>query len=137
METSLLGQGQIGVLQVLLQYITHLGRMLVGNRPRVYSLRNSVPAASFNSISVPLPCLIVVMHNVLAVHCESTPGCSFPNHKFEHICSLYANDPHATDKHHKAVMCPHLSTLSSNGKPLKEKWYSPRFYNRPNPTTDK
>ena len=41
---------------------------------------------------------------------ESTPGCSFPNSKFEHICSLCADDPHATDKRHKAVMCPHHST---------------------------
>ena len=64
---------------------------------------------------------------------ESTPGCSFPNCKFEHICSLCADDPHATDKRHKAVMCPHHSTPSSNGEPPKKKWYSPRFYNIPIP----
>ena len=72
----------------------------------------------------------------LLYNCESTPGCLFPNCKFEHICSLCADDPHATDKHHKAVMYPHHSTRSSNGEPPKKKWYSPRFYNRPNPTTD-
>ena len=72
----------------------------------------------------------------LLYNCESTPGCSFPDCKFEHACSLCADDPYATGKCHKAVMCPHHSTPSSNGELPKEKWYSPRFYNRPNPTTD-
>ena len=63
---------------------------------------------------------------------DSTPGCSFPNCKFEHICFLCADDPRAIEKGHKAVMCPHHSTPSSNGEPLR-KWNSPRFYTKLHP----
>ena len=63
---------------------------------------------------------------------ESTPGCSFPNCKFEHICCLCADDPCTIEKGHKAVMCPYHSTPSSNGEPPR-KWNSTRFYKKLNP----
>ena len=54
-EPCLLGQGQICALH---QYHAYLNRMWVGTWPRVWFLRNSVPASSFSSTSHPLPCLI-------------------------------------------------------------------------------
>ena len=70
----------------------------------------------------------------LLYNCESTPGCSF---KFKHICSLCTNDPHATDKHHKAVVCPHHPIPSSNGNSPKKNGIHPGFITDPIPTTDK
>ena len=38
---------------------------------------------------------------------DPRPGCSFPNCKFQHICSFCSRHQLNTDKSHKAVLCPH------------------------------
>ena len=135
-EPSFLGQGQIGALQVLLQYHAHLRGMWVGTRPRVYSLRNSVSQQASTQLVFPYLGSSRRRRVCLLYNCESTPGCSFPNCKFEHIYSLCAKDPHATDKRHKAVMCPHHSTPSSNGELPKKNGIHPGFTTDLTPTTD-
>ena len=46
---------------------------------------------------------------------DPRPGCSFPNCKFQHICSFCARNPTSTDKSHKAVLCPYcLQTQGTN-----------------------
>ena len=96
-------------------------------RPRVYSLRNSVPAASFNSISVPYLGSSWRRRVCLLYNRESTPGCSFSNCRFEHICCLCADDPHATYKRHKAVVCPHHSTFHPMASHLRKHDIHPGF----------
>ena len=38
---------------------------------------------------------------------DPRPGCSFPNCKFQHVCSFCFWNPASTDKSHKAVSCPY------------------------------
>ena len=38
---------------------------------------------------------------------DPRPGYSFPNCKFQHICTSCARNPACTDKSHKAVFCPY------------------------------
>ena len=40
---------------------------------------------------------------------DPRPGCSFPNCKYKHICSLCVKNPASGDKSHKAVLCPYRS----------------------------
>ena len=41
---------------------------------------------------------------------DPRPGCSFPNCKFQHICSFCSRIQLNTDKSHKAALCPHSHT---------------------------
>ena len=132
-EPSLLRLGQIGELQVLFQYLVHLSRRWVGIRPESNpSGTQSQQQASTQSV---FPYLVSLQwHRVcLLYNCESTPGCSFPNCKFKHICHLCTDDPHSTDKHLNAVICPHHTIPLFKWWATQEKWYSSKFYNRPNP----
>ena len=47
-------------------------------------------------------------HRLICCHWNEghTPNCSFPNCRYEHICSLCTFNPEATDVHHRAVYCP-------------------------------
>ena len=62
---------------------------------------------------------------------EPTPGCSFPDCRFEHVCCLCADNPHTIDKDHKAVMCPRRSShiLPNRDMPFK-RWQAPMPYRR-------
>ena len=46
---------------------------------------------------------------------DPRPGCSFPNCKYQHICTFCVRNPARTDRAHKAVMCPYRSPASSTG----------------------
>ena len=46
---------------------------------------------------------------------ECTPNCSFPNCRYEHICSLCTFNPDASDIYHKAVYCPYRLNQSRSG----------------------
>ena len=52
-----------------------------------------------------MPCL----HRLIYRHWNEkrTPNCSFPNCRYENICSPCTFNPEATDIHHKAVYCPY------------------------------
>ena len=73
----------------------------------------------------------------LLYNCESTPGCSFSNCKFGHICSLCTDDPHAIDKRHKAMMCLYHPIPSSNSKPPKKNGIHPGCTTDLTPSTNK
>ena len=62
---------------------------------------------------------------------EPSPGCSFPDCKFEHVCCLCADDPHTSNKDHKAVMCPHYSNrILTNRDTPSTRWQAPMPYRR-------
>ena len=61
---------------------------------------------------------------------EPAPGCSFPDCRFDHICCLCADDPRATDKCHKAIMCPHHSNLPPPNREPPKKWQPPMLYRK-------
>ena len=44
---------------------------------------------------------------------DPRPGCSFPNCKFQHICSTCFRNPASMDKSHKAVFCPYCPHTTS------------------------
>ena len=73
---------------------------------------NVEPRYLRSSCTMPRP------HRLICRHWneERTLNCSFPNCRYEYICSLCTFNPAVTDIHHKAVYCPyHLS--QTRGRP--------------------
>ena len=50
---------------------------------------------------------------------QRTPKCSFPNCRYEHICSLCTFNPEATSIHHKAVYRPYHLNQTRSRPPTK------------------
>ena len=56
---------------------------------------------------------------------ESSQSCSYPNCRFEHVCSIYAVNPAARDINHKAIVCPNHP--AQNHQPINAQRPPPLF----------
>ena len=74
---------------------------------------NVEPRFLRSSCTMPRPHRLIFRH----WNEERTPNCSFPSCRYEHICSLCAFNPEATDIHHKTVYCPYRLN-QTRSKPL-------------------
>ena len=56
---------------------------------------------------------------------ESSQSCSYPNCRFEHVCSICAVNPAARDINHKAIVCPNHP--AQNHQPINAQRPPPLF----------
>ena len=48
-----------------------------------------------------------LIHIFYAWNSHPQAGCPYPSCMYKHICTFCSKDPSITNKHHKAVFCPH------------------------------